>query len=467
MATPEGNLATVTSLYLAALTGFLAGQFGRWISRPRPGERAPGPALLRREARLADAVVHALLAFLVVSLARLDVGGYVVPAVTGLILAVSERLALWQWNRPQVLRPLQPATLAGVYTALFWPLGLVWTTLVLLGRRWAGRNRRRLRWLPLLQAALALASAYAWRLPDAFVIVVLLFAAQQVSQVLPHFLPAAWSAQARKRRRNGVSLTRLARTAVGFTTIFALLLYFLNLYVYHGYGAARDLIRRGEGEFRAVALTFDDGPNPRFTPQILDILDQYDVKATFFLVGQEAQMYPDLTLRIVEAGHEIGSHTYSHSNLLGARPSRVRNEIIRGNRAIEAITGQHPRYFRPPRGAYSQTVLDVVAEENQRLILFSLSSRDWLELSPNDIARNLLQRVQPGDILLLHDSGDIIRGRSGDRSNTIRALPMIIEGLQARGYSFLTVSQLLIISHLETEGITDAGAEDTEDGEGD
>src|SRR5690606_22836022 len=108
-------------------------------------------------------------------------------------------------------------------------------------------------------------------------------------------------------------------------------------------------------------------------------------------------------------------------------------------------------------GAYNSLTLEVLQDERQIMVLYSLSSRDWLELSARDISRNILRRVRPGDILLLHDSGDLVRSRRGDRSNTLRALPLIIEGLDEQGYEFLTVGQLLIISRLEAEAGDPAG----------
>ena len=439
----------MTSLYLALVAGLLFSQLSLRMRAPWRRERT-GRAL-RPWVRLVDGLVAAALAWAVVTLVRLEVGGYVAPSLAALALAIGERVPLPQWLRTRRVAPLRSATLAGLYTALFWPLGLLWTGASALARLAAGRRRRLLRWVPVIEAAVAVGGGYLWGLPDAFLIVAFLLGTQQVALVLQHFLPTRWLV----RRRPSEPRPRaplVGRLIIFSGTVVGLGLYFLNLYVYHGFGAGAALFRRGNVDLPVVALTFDDGPNPLYTPAILDILKEHGVPATFFVVGREVEQYPDIARRIVAEGHEIGNHTYSHANLLGARPQTVEHEIVAANRAIEAVTGVYPHFFRPPRGVYTGKVLEVVRAEGQRVILYSLSSHDWLELSPRDIAQGVLRRVRPGDILLLHDSGDLIRNHSGDRSNTLRALPLIIEGLKERGYTLLTVGELLILSHLEMEG---------------
>ncbi|HEX6988929.1 MAG TPA: polysaccharide deacetylase family protein, partial [Bacillota bacterium] len=391
--------------------------------------------------RWLNAALQALPALLAVIAVRAWIGGYVAPCLTALTL-VFIRL-----NPRGTPGPLPAAVLGGLYTGLFWPLGLAWSAVTVLLRTWAGPHRRRLRWIPPVQAVTAVGGGLAWNLPDAFLILAVVVGGLQVTRVLPHFLPS------RRRGRAGrLNPSRIGRIAIMGATMVGVGLYLLNLYVYQGFGETRELVRRADVQMRAVALTFDDGPNPRYTTEVLDILRAEGVTATFFLVGREVEAYPELARRIVAEGHEVGSHTYSHKNLLGAKPETVRREIMRGNLAIETVTGVTPRFFRPPRGAYNQAALATTAETSQQIILFSLSSRDWLELAPSEIARNILRRVRPGDILLLHDSGDLVRSRHGDRSNTLRALPRIIAGLRDQGYVFLTVSQLLVIASLEEDG---------------
>ncbi|MFO7246874.1 MAG: polysaccharide deacetylase family protein [Thermaerobacter sp.] len=466
----------MTSLYLAALVGWLGAQWAWWLPG-FAGRRDPAgiAGLLGARApvrRWLHAALQALPALLAVVGVRAWVGGYVAPCMTALTLALARLYPLPPARRapglrapahPQLLHagaaaaapvalrlrtpgraaPLQTAVLAGIYAGLYWPLGLAWITVTLLARAWAGSHKRRLRWVPLVQAFTAFGAGWAWNLPDAVLILAAVLGAFQAARVLPHFVPSG---------SGRLNAPRIGRIAIVAATLAGAGLYLLNLYVYHGVGEGRALIRSVPVQTRAVALTFDDGPNPRYTTEVLDILREEGISATFFLVGREVEAYPELARRIVAEGHEIGNHTYSHKNLLGARPETVHREIVRANQAIETVTGVTPRFFRPPRGAYNQATLAVTAETGQQVILFSLSSRDWLELAPADIARNILRRVQPGDILLLHDSGDLVGSRHGDRSNTLKALPRIIHGLRDQGYVFVTVSQLLMISQLEEEG---------------
>ncbi len=238
--------------------------------------------------------------------------------------------------------------------------------------------------------------------------------------------------------------------------IFTML--FLNRYVYHGFGMQRDLFREGPGVFKVVALTFDDGPNLVYTPAILDILKEKEVPATFFMVGRHVEQHPEIAKRIVAEGHEVGSHTYSHANLLGASGIKVMQEIIRGQTAIEEVTGERPKYFRPPRGLYSIETLEVIENEELSLILWSVSSQDWLGGRWRDIVRNVIKGVEPGAILLFHDSGDFITAQGGERMNTVKALPVIIDTLREEGYSFISVRDMLILSGLAGEE-TDADVE--------
>jgi|Deesub1362A_J573_1020465.scaffolds.fasta_scaffold02257_6 peptidoglycan/xylan/chitin deacetylase (PgdA/CDA1 family) len=234
--------------------------------------------------------------------------------------------------------------------------------------------------------------------------------------------------------------------------ICLILLLFFNRYVYKGFGMQIDIIRHGPRELKYVALTFDDGPSPLYTPQILDVLKEKDVKATFFLIGKNALQYPSIVKRIEEEGHSIGSHTYSHRSLIPLSRIGTYNEIVKAEKAIQHITGEKPTLFRPPRGVYSQYARKLLKELRYTLVLWDVSSQDWKEIKYTDIAKVVLNRVRPGSIVLFHDSGDIIKAFGGNRSHTVRALPIIIDELRARGYEFITVDEMLILKGLsETE----------------
>ena len=186
---------------------------------------------------------------------------------------------------------------------------------------------------------------------------------------------------------------------------------------------------------RVAALTFDDGPSAQNTAALLDVLKEEDAKATFFCVGENALRYPDLVKRIESEGHLVGSHTYSHRNLLACTPSKSWQEIETGIEAVETVLGHYPRWFRPPFGMrYPWTLLEA-RNLGQTAVLWSNCPRDWQCPGADVIARRVVSRIAPGDIILLHDGG-------GDRSQTISAVRTIIKALRAKGYEFVRADEL-------------------------
>ncbi|NLK07936.1 MAG: polysaccharide deacetylase family protein [Firmicutes bacterium] len=244
----------------------------------------------------------------------------------------------------------------------------------------------------------------------------------------------------------------LLRRLTGIGIVLALGIFlFANRYVYRGFGLQQELFRVGNRELPFIALTFDDGPDPLYTPFILDILTEKEVPATFFLIGRHAEAYPELVKRIALEGHLIGNHTYNHRNLYGLDEENTRKEIFQAHDIISNTIGSPIHLFRPPRGMYSQSTLEFAHELQYTTVLWSISSRDWAEVSSGSVARNILRNTQGGDILLFHDSGSIIGTSGGYRYNTVNALPLIIDGLRSQGFIFVTVDQLIMISGL-TEG---------------
>lgn len=229
---------------------------------------------------------------------------------------------------------------------------------------------------------------------------------------------------------------------------------FFSRYVYRGFGTQIDMFRHGNPDLPYVAITFDDGPSPAYTPAILDILAEHNVKATFFMIGRHVEMYPDIARRIVAEGHDIGNHTYSHRSLVPLHPDKVMEEIIHCEEIFHSVTGITPVFFRPPRGVYSQAVRDIVTARNYTLCLWTISSQDWREISSRDITTRILSQTIGGDILLFHDSGNIISAEGGSRYNTVHALPQIITGLKEKGLIPVSMQELLIIkglTHVEEE----------------
>jgi poly-beta-1,6 N-acetyl-D-glucosamine synthase len=221
------------------------------------------------------------------------------------------------------------------------------------------------------------------------------------------------------------------------------------------------VIKRSAGQTgnpqKKIVLTFDDGPDPIFTPQILDILKQYHVPAVFFVVGKNAQDYPDLVRREYDEGHEIGNHTYTHPDLFKYSPERQRLELTLTQRIIQAITGRSTLLFRPPYGGDTEpetgrevTPLERAAELNYITVGEANDPQDWRldEYKPgtetedstrprtaDEIVKSVVVNRDVGSIVLLHDAG-------GDRTLTVAALPQIITQLRALGYTFTTISDL-------------------------
>jgi len=179
-----------------------------------------------------------------------------------------------------------------------------------------------------------------------------------------------------------------------------------------------------------VSLTFDDGPSRAHTTRILEILDRYSIKATFFMLGSHAATMPELVREVAEAGHDIGNHTWSHGSLRSMWKTQIREELCRTNAAIHAASGVRPRLFRPPYGRYPESALALVGGLEMDLVLWSVDSADWGDDDPESIARAVVRAAEPGSIVLLHDREAV----------TIRALPLIIEGLVRRGFVIEPVS---------------------------
>ena len=185
-----------------------------------------------------------------------------------------------------------------------------------------------------------------------------------------------------------------------------------------------------------IALSFDDGPHPRLTPIILDILAEYGIKATFFMVGENVEYYPDAARAVVEAGHEIGNHTFSHRRFGKMTEHEMLDEISSCEEAISSVTENPVRFIRPPEGQMNSVMRRVVGTLDYRIILWDVDTRDWAHTPPAEITRHILDTVQAGDIILMHDF-------IGHDSPTPEALRMVLPELIARGYRFVTVGELV------------------------
>jgi peptidoglycan/xylan/chitin deacetylase (PgdA/CDA1 family) len=178
-----------------------------------------------------------------------------------------------------------------------------------------------------------------------------------------------------------------------------------------------------------VFLTFDDGPHYTYTPQVLDILTRYSVRATFFQIGRNVKTYPWLTKRAHSRENSVQNHTWSHPDLRYVSWTTFKYQVQTTDSYIRAQTGYTPRCLRPPYGAVNSTVYSRAATLGKKIRLWNVDPRDWSRPGTSTIVNRVLNNVQSGSIVLLHDGG-------GDRSQTVAALPTIIKTLKSRGYEF-------------------------------
>lgn len=200
------------------------------------------------------------------------------------------------------------------------------------------------------------------------------------------------------------------------------------------------LFFNGNPALPEVALTFDDGPNPVYTPQVLAILKKYHVKATFFDIGRLVKAYPELTREEVTDGHIVGNHSWTHPDLSTLTPNAIKAQLQQTSDKIEQVTGVRPTFMRPPYGNISPRVLTVINDLALTIVFWSDEARDWTLPGSSLIVARVLNLDSNGAIILLHDGG-------GNRMQTVMALPSIIEQLHARGYTFVTMDQIVAHMH--------------------
>ena len=187
---------------------------------------------------------------------------------------------------------------------------------------------------------------------------------------------------------------------------------------------------------RVVALTFDDGPNPPYTGQLLQTLQEKQVTATFFLIGQEVTAYPETALQIFKGGHEIGGHSSDWKSLAFESPTEMEGKLQEMEAAFTDLGIPSTTLFRPPGGFMLPWQRKLVADRGLTHVSANVVVGDWKEIDAQTICDRVLKKVNPGSIIALHDGG-------GNRAATIAAVPLIIDGLRAQGYEFATVSELL------------------------
>jgi peptidoglycan/xylan/chitin deacetylase (PgdA/CDA1 family) len=195
------------------------------------------------------------------------------------------------------------------------------------------------------------------------------------------------------------------------------------------------LIWHGDLSGKNIYLTFDDGPSSEATTQILDILKEHNVKATFFVLGKKAKKHPEIIKRIHAEGHDIGNHTFKHVGGQNVTGEIAEKEISNTDKAVKAACGVSPKFFRPPFGFFNYRYFAVAEQLGYKSILWTIDVGDWNKISSTEIEARLVPKVKGGYIILLHDGGE-------NREPLIDALPVIIEKLKAKGFKFEKLSKI-------------------------
>jgi len=202
---------------------------------------------------------------------------------------------------------------------------------------------------------------------------------------------------------------------------------------------SKRVMRCGQANKPWIALTFDDGPNPIYTPKLLDILKEANVKATFFVVGQQALKYPHILSRIHREGHSMGCHSFSHRHAWLMSPWHTFKDLKLTCQAIESILGYKPRWYRPPWGMFNLCSATAAWRLGLNVAYWSIEAQDWeAKTTVQHIYDTVISRARSGSIIVLHDNG----GAPGAPAKTLEALPSIINTLKKNGYTFVTLDQL-------------------------
>jgi len=200
-----------------------------------------------------------------------------------------------------------------------------------------------------------------------------------------------------------------------------------------------ELVNHVDTKEKVVALTYDDGPNPPYTNQLIGILERNQIKATFFVIGNIIEKHPATVRLVLSKGHELGNHSYSHQKMTSENPSFIRSEIEKTDQLLRQLGVKEEIHFRAPYGRKFLVLPYLLAKMNKKNILWNVNPNDYKALNSEVIENYVLEHVTPGSIILLHDGG-------GDRSPTVTATESLIKKLGEKGYTFKTVSELMRVN---------------------
>jgi peptidoglycan/xylan/chitin deacetylase (PgdA/CDA1 family) len=200
-----------------------------------------------------------------------------------------------------------------------------------------------------------------------------------------------------------------------------------------------DLAKSSTSGDRKIALTFDDGPYPPYTNRLLDVLKEKRVKATFFLVAEQAQCHPELVKRAVAEGHTIGLHAFRHRDFLKLTEHEAREDLALGKNVLQDITGKDPVYWRPPHGFRDASVLKLADQEHLTVVNWSVAPRDWTGIDKQEIQNRVLGKADAGAIVLLHDGDSPFYKAS--RQATVDGVSLLIDSLREKGYHLVSLEE--------------------------
>jgi peptidoglycan/xylan/chitin deacetylase (PgdA/CDA1 family) len=199
------------------------------------------------------------------------------------------------------------------------------------------------------------------------------------------------------------------------------------------------VFKKAHTKDKVIALTFDDGPDPQYTPELLDVLKENDIKCTFFVLAEKAQKYPDIIKRIENEGHHIGLHSLKHTNAIFSLPNQTKKDFSESLGIMDDL-GIRIKFFRPPWGIFNPLTYHYAKGYNYQIVLWSICAMDWSRWATEDfIKKRLTSKVKPGDIILLHDS----RGAKNSPRKTINSLKFILPRLREKGYQFILIQDLI------------------------
>ncbi len=200
------------------------------------------------------------------------------------------------------------------------------------------------------------------------------------------------------------------------------------------------ITRNGNPKNKTITLSFDDGPDLKYTPKILDILKKYNVKATFFVVGSQIEKYPTIFKRMIREGHDIANHGYRHLKITELTANQLKSQLELNTALMKKYKAAGRLVFRPPYGALDPTTIQTISKHGYKIALWTIDSRDWRSLNKSQVIKNVVSNFKNGYIVLQHCAAE---SKKENLSGSVQALPEIIKAARKQGFRLVTVSQLL------------------------